>query len=740
MNSNLFLCPYVNRFFLIGILTCSSFLILAQAPIISLTVDGVPVREGFRVQIGEGDVFDEEVIFSYIAPTNGNKPDLFRATATSLSSPNTSFGECVLRCSNPNTVICSNGDLESASVILNQTSGCPNTNPIGSPPLPGEVKAKGNIILKNLTAGSYEVKVFANVFRAPPLDDTTVCVAFPLEVLGRLMIKSPADIVVEAAPGAVVHWDDPTVRNTCNTNCTMSAVSGFSELGMFGGSKYYLSNNVLTWEQGRDQAQQRGGQLAKIETVAENEFITAHVSAFQKVLIGLNDVAVEGSCAWADETAVMFNNMFAGDGFNTDSRDYGFLQGWDGKWVMEDGSIYANALLEIPCDNYDLALAPGMPESGSWFAAGTMTPITYLLTNDCGEQVSGSFNVSVIDPGTPAEDYCEPTAGSPWHQWISRVEFGSIHRASGKKPYSFYQDETFVMRNQEYPIELTAKYSGQTWDAYWRVWIDWDQNGVFDSDEVAVEEIAPAPSASGGGSKKVVTEANISIPGDALPGTTRMRVTMKRDGYAEACEDIPFGEIEDYLVTVLTNGSNLSIPLQMELNVDSRQHQAALQWYSSLARFASEFVVERSVDGTPFQEIHNLVGGADGFGKNSFEWTDQQPLPGRNTYRVRQVYSDGQYDHTPSGSVTFADMASLNLFPLPAEDHCFISLDRYLGKEVQLQVFDMYGQPVLVKAYPELSQRFVRIDLTGFPPGTYSVMLITADGLRGSGKVVKVER
>jgi hypothetical protein len=74
------------------------------------------------------------------------------------------------------------------------------------------------------------------------------------------------------------------------------------------------------------------------------------------------------------------------------------------------------------------------------------------------------------------------------------------------------------------------------------IWIDFNQNGTF---EVPAEQFILSGGASG-----VPFTGNITIPGSALTGNTRMRVRMAYSGTLAPCGIVTYGEVEDYTVNI----------------------------------------------------------------------------------------------------------------------------------------------------------------------------------------------
>ncbi|MBK8950908.1 MAG: T9SS C-terminal target domain-containing protein [Flavobacteriales bacterium] len=73
----------------------------------------------------------------------------------------------------------------------------------------------------------------------------------------------------------------------------------------------------------------------------------------------------------------------------------------------------------------------------------------------------------------------------------------------------------------------------------YRVWVDWDQNGVFAGNELVFQ---------GSGFGQV--NGTIAVPANAPAGATRMRVSMSSLIYQGACANFALGEVEDYTVNI----------------------------------------------------------------------------------------------------------------------------------------------------------------------------------------------
>jgi GEVED domain/Secretion system C-terminal sorting domain/CARDB len=149
-------------------------------------------------------------------------------------------------------------------------------------------------------------------------------------------------------------------------------------------------------------------------------------------------------------------------------------------------------------------------------------------------------------------DYCVSKSDFPWHEWITGVKIGNFNLVSGKSSYTFNQQNTVILpKNTSQTITLSNGFSYSTFDEYWKVWIDFNQNNIFEEPQeiAAIGKINRPPD----GTFSYVLNTALTIPLNATSGLTRMRVSMKRGDYPTPCETLAFGEVEDFLVQITGN-------------------------------------------------------------------------------------------------------------------------------------------------------------------------------------------
>lgn len=146
-------------------------------------------------------------------------------------------------------------------------------------------------------------------------------------------------------------------------------------------------------------------------------------------------------------------------------------------------------------------------------------------------------------------EYCHSKGHSTSMEWIEHVEIANIKRVSASD--NGYVDASNLVANMEtgktYTLTFKAGMNRANFNEFWRMWIDYDQNGKFDDTELVFGRISSSTSP--------MTRA-IRIPASAKTGLTKMRIAMKYGSHATACETFEYGEVEDYSINVI-GGSNL---------------------------------------------------------------------------------------------------------------------------------------------------------------------------------------
>ncbi len=213
--------------------------------------------------------------------------------------------------------------------------------------------------------------------------------------------------------------------------------------------------------------------------------------------------------------------------------------------VVEQGVIFTD---ESKCDviSWEWTFEGGTPESYNGQNPPTIYynelgsyDVSLLVTNAISsEEMIKVAYIDVIEC-----NLCESVYNDTNYDWISNVTLNTIDNTSGSVGY---EDYTYISTDLElgstHDISVTIDVNGN-YSQYAKVWIDWNQNCNFEFDEEAYE----LGVVQGTGT---LTEA-ISVPVNAVLGTTIMRVSEQWEEIPTNCGGGEYGETEDYSLNVV---------------------------------------------------------------------------------------------------------------------------------------------------------------------------------------------
>jgi hypothetical protein len=176
-------------------------------------------------------------------------------------------------------------------------------------------------------------------------------------------------------------------------------------------------------------------------------------------------------------------------------------------------------------------------KEGYTFTPSNQEVSTGTSTNEqaaSGNQWGIDFEGLAISSG----GYC-PAYSETCDEYISKVQIGDINNISGCDRYADYTDISTLICGTSSYIKVINGNDGISGDKC-GVWIDWNQDKVFDSNnEMVLNSSGTGP-----------YQADITVPADANEGYTRMRIRIQWSGTLNPCGVTDYGEVEDYNLIV----------------------------------------------------------------------------------------------------------------------------------------------------------------------------------------------
>lgn len=152
-----------------------------------------------------------------------------------------------------------------------------------------------------------------------------------------------------------------------------------------------------------------------------------------------------------------------------------------------------------------------------------------------------------------------------------------------------------------------------------------------------------------------------------------------------------------------------------------------LYWTTATETNSARFVVERSRDGSTFDDIGSVDAAGESQGTIDYSFADAAPPAGPAYYRLRMEDNDGTFER--SGTIAIVrGLANATLFPMPAGDLVNLVLVDHHGI-ARVSAVDDLGRVVLMRSLAgDDGQRVFAIDLNGLKTGHYTLLLHDGTG------------
>ncbi|MCC6279988.1 MAG: T9SS type A sorting domain-containing protein [Saprospiraceae bacterium] len=231
----------------------------------------------------------------------------------------------------------------------------------------------------------------------------------------------------------------------------------------------------------------------------------------------------------------------------------------------------------------------------------------------------------------------------------------------------------------------------------------------------------------------IVSTSNFTKYTFNIPGTgTSLKVRLDFD---------QFGGTEESAIDLIEVQGTLVLPVEL-LRFDAIKAGDAvdLKWSTALERNNGYFAIERGRDPVSFREIGKVNAGESQSGIKNYAWTDLQPMPDINYYRLRQYDTDGSSSISATVQVQMGHPEYvLGLSPNPAKTQTTLQLQQEKENQVRIVVYDLNGtmqqqMDILLKK----GRNDVNIPLDVLKNGVYHIR-VESEGQSGYVKLIKIQ-
>lgn len=360
------------------------------------------------------------------------------------------------------------------------------------------------------------------------------------------------------------------------------------------------------------------------------------------------------------------------------------------------------------------------------------------IRTNCGGEISdfgGSFYFMTRGCGACLDlEYCVTDFLNSDNEWIERVALGPLNNRSGPDPeaYGDYTGLSFTQLTQgsSYTLILEPGYSGISFGEYFKVWIDFNQNGSFQSNEVVFDP---------GASTNSTLTSTITIAPNAPLGTTRMRVIMQFQNVTGTCPFTgqEFGEIEDYCIEIVPT-NNCNIPIDLDTiavgntmsRVSWRKEPAAVDYFLRYRKSGNSDWLAAVVNDTSFL-ITNLAI----CGEYEVE-VKSRCNQSQSDYSVPLVFKTSCVSHLDDPR---REKINWQVSPNPASDHFMVEIKiPELQGDLDLLMFDPMGKLItripIGRAIPGIKQ--LQIPVSNVAAGLYFMQIVNNNIPLSTKKVI----
>jgi hypothetical protein len=170
-------------------------------------------------------------------------------------------------------------------------------------------------------------------------------------------------------------------------------------------------------------------------------------------------------------------------------------------------------------------------------------------------------------------------------------------------------------------------------------------------------------------------------------------------------------------------------------NAEAIGNQVELGWETTWEKNSREFVIQRSNDLREFGDIGRIAAAGEAEGRRQYSFTDINPLPGANYYRLRVVDKDDTYEFSKVKDVVVrSDLPMLLVASNPTSGD-LIRLRTSLVDFSALKLTNLMGQNVNFRIHQNSEGYTELIPASVLAPGMYFLSLYQ-DGFQTNTKVL----
>ncbi len=308
-------------------------------------------------------------------------------------------------------------------------------------------------------------------------------------------------------------------------------------------------------------------------------------------------------------------------------------------------------------------------------------------------------------------DYCTDLRNTAKQEWIAAFTIGGQTISSGNSVTGYNNFAGLnvfdLKRDKSHQFHVRAGYTSSSYAEHFKIFIDFNQDGIWSSDELVYQTITPF--------RNELTE-QFFIPESAKTGYTRMRIILSYENFNNACEknNFEFGEVEDYCVWITSN-CDANVETIVEVGKDS----AVVHFFFPDDMPPSMSLFWKEADSEDWSDI--VITDATTVLYGLEHCTKYQ-------YYLQYTCDDETFDSKISTfksdcSVNTQDFISgIHIFPNPADDILYIDIASYHPEAFTFQMTNLQGNSIPL-SITQNKENILQANISHLAPGMYFITI-----------------
>lgn len=356
-----------------------------------------------------------------------------------------------------------------------------------------------------------------------------------------------------------------------------------------------------------------------------------------------------------------------------------------------------------------------------------------ILTSPAYSESIEFFTIGCTE-GCTQLPYCEINGYNGSEEWISLVSLAGKENISlSDNGYGEYLGADFsfeLAQSGKYLLSISPDFAGNTYSEYFRVWIDFNQDGIFDEDGELIfleDDVSET------------VEGIVAIPEDAQLGSTRMRVAMRYNQVPSVCTEASFddfGEVEDYCINVV----EFSCPTLSSVDTtDITETTATITWAPDL-NFEALVLEYRNTLSSTWEAI-SLMLQEESVLLDELEACSDYEFRFRSfcVNNVEEVTETMMFSTLCASQTDPSPSIKVNTYPNPFKNEFVVESTLSLRVDsYKWTVLNQLGQPQNKVQIRSLTDRYFTIEMQSLPAGVYYIQILDGSEMILQQKVVKL--